>query len=251
MNDPLASGGEILGETTYEAFLEEGDSPKDDKDDKWLWPEDEWDAISLNYTSGTTGNPKGVVYHHRGAALLSYGNLLSWNMTAHPVYLWTLPMFHCNGWCFPWALSVVAGTHICLRNVEPSAIHEAMKTHGVTHLCGAPIVMRMIVEACTVNGRASDSVIEVATAAAPPPAAKHRRDGKRRVSGDAPLRAHRDIRSVRGERVASRMGTRCRSKRGRKRKPGRECDIRCWKISWWRTRKRSSRCPETARPWVK
>ena len=166
IDDPLASGGERIGETTYEAFLEEGNS-----DEKWLWPEDEWDAISLNYTSGTTGNPKGVVYHHRGAALLSYGNLLSWNMTAHPVYLWTLPMFHCNGWCFPWALSVVAGTHICLRKVEPSAIHEAMKTHGVTHLCGAPIVMRMIVEACTANGRASHSVIEVATAAAPPPAA--------------------------------------------------------------------------------
>ncbi len=166
IDDPLASGGDLLGETDYEAFLEEGSSELE-----WLWPEDEWDAISLNYTSGTTGNPKGVVYHHRGATLLALGNLIAWNMPAHPVYLWTLPMFHCNGWCFPWSLAVNAGTHVCLRQVEPRAIHDAIKRHGVTHLCGAPIVMRFIIEAVARHGRPSERVVEVATAAAPPPAA--------------------------------------------------------------------------------
>ena len=166
IDDPLGSGGDLLGEKDYEAFLEEGSSELD-----WLWPEDEWDAISLNYTSGTTGNPKGVLYHHRGAALLALGNLIAWTMPMHPVYLWTLPMFHCNGWCFPWSLAVNAGTHVCLRQVEPSAIHDAIKRHGVTHLCGAPIVMRFIIEAVARHGRPSEQVVEVATAAAPPPAA--------------------------------------------------------------------------------
>ena len=110
IDNPLGSGGDLLGETDYEAFLEEGSSELE-----WLWPEDEWDAISLNYTSGTTGNPKGVLYHHRGAALLALGNLIAWTMPVHPVYLWTLPMFHCNGWCFPWSLAVNAGTHVSLK----------------------------------------------------------------------------------------------------------------------------------------
>jgi len=165
IDDPSAAAGELLGEVDYESFLQEGDP-------EWEWrlPEDEWDAIALNYTSGTTGNPKGVVYHHRGAYLLAAGNLLAWNMPAHPVYLWTLPMFHCNGWCFPWSLSINAGTHVCLRKVSPEAIHEALRHHRVTHLCGAPIVMRMIVDAVAQWGRPSDSIVEVATAAAPPPA---------------------------------------------------------------------------------
>ncbi|HSF15922.1 MAG TPA: acyl-CoA synthetase [Vicinamibacteria bacterium] len=165
IDDPLALEGERLGEVDYEAFLAEGDP-----DFGWTLPEDEWDAISLNYTSGTTGNPKGVVYHHRGAYLLAAGNLLAWHMPAHPVYLWTLPMFHCNGWCFPWSLSLNAGTHVCLRKVTPESIHEAIRRHGVTHLCGAPIVMRMIVDSVTQKGRPSEGTVEVATAAAPPPA---------------------------------------------------------------------------------
>ncbi len=113
----------------------------------WAMPGDEWDAISLNYTSGTTGNPKGVVYHHRGAALMGYSNVLAGNIGRHPVLLWTLPMFHCNGWCFPWTLSVVAGTHVCLRWVRAGAIYQAMAEHGVTHLCGAPIVMSALINA--------------------------------------------------------------------------------------------------------
>ncbi|MGH9390860.1 MAG: AMP-binding protein, partial [Vicinamibacteria bacterium] len=165
IDDPLAVEGELVGEIGYEALLEEGDP-----EHTWKLPEDEWDAISLNYTSGTTGNPKGVVYHHRGAYLLAAGNLLAWNMPAHPVYLWTLPMFHCNGWCFPWSLSINAGTHVCLRKVSPETIHEAIRRHRVTHLCGAPIVMRMIADAVAQKGRASEDIVEVATAAAPPPA---------------------------------------------------------------------------------
>ncbi|HJS73823.1 MAG TPA: AMP-binding protein, partial [Vicinamibacteria bacterium] len=131
IDDPLAASGELLGETDYESFLEEGDPAHE-----WALPEDEWDAISLNYTSGTTGNPKGVVYHHRGAYLLAAGNLLAWHMRAHPVYLWTLPMFHCNGWCFPWSLSINAGTHVCLRKVAPDTIYDAIRRHHVSHLCG-------------------------------------------------------------------------------------------------------------------
>jgi fatty-acyl-CoA synthase len=165
IDDPLASGGEPVGDVEYEALLDEGDPEYAGN-----LPQDEWDAISLNYTSGTTGNPKGVVYHHRGAYLLAMGNLIAWNMPAHPVYLWTLPMFHCNGWCFPWSLSINAGTHVCLRKISPESIHEAIRRHHVTHLCGAPIVMRMIADAVAERGRPSSEVVEVATAAAPPPA---------------------------------------------------------------------------------
>ena len=110
-------------------------------------PADEWDAITLNYTSGTTGDPKGVVYHHRGANLLATSNVVTGGMAKHPVYLWTLPMFHCNGWCFPWSISIVAGTHVCLRQVRAKAMYDAIADHGVTHLCGAPIVMSTLVNA--------------------------------------------------------------------------------------------------------
>ena len=121
-------------------------SPTGDPDFAELTPADEWDAIALNYTSGTTGNPKGVVYHHRGAYLNALGNILSWSMPQHPVYLWTLPMFHCNGWCFPWTVTALAGTHVCLRRVEAGAIYDAIEQSGVTHLCGAPVVMNMLLE---------------------------------------------------------------------------------------------------------
>jgi fatty-acyl-CoA synthase len=132
-------------------------------------PGDEWDAISLNYTSGTTGNPKGVVYHHRGAALMGYSNILAGNMGRHPVLLWTLPMFHCNGWCFPWTLSVNAGTHVCLRWVRPGAIYQAIAEHGVTHLCGAPIVMSTLLDVREDERRAFSQRVTFMVAAAPPP----------------------------------------------------------------------------------
>jgi len=156
--------GEFLGKIEYEAFLAGGDPEY-----SWSYPADEWDAIALNYTSGTTGNPKGVVFHHRGAALMGYGNVISANMPRHPVYLWTLPMFHCNGWCFPWSLSVVAGTHVCLRWVRAKAMYDAIVEQGVTHLCGAPIVMSTLINAGTAEKRAIGRTVEFITAAAPPP----------------------------------------------------------------------------------
>ncbi|MDH3472479.1 MAG: acyl-CoA synthetase [Rhodospirillales bacterium] len=159
-------GGERLGEFTYEELLAEGDPEA-----AWSLPEDEWDAISLNYTSGTTGNPKGVVYHHRGAYLNAVGNIMTWEMPAHPVYLWTLPMFHCNGWCFPWTVTALAGTHVCLRRVEAAGIYRAFAEEGVTHLCGAPIVMQMILDAGEAERRAFPQQVKMMTAAAPPPAA--------------------------------------------------------------------------------
>lgn len=166
IDDALAEGGALIGEKDYEAFLEEG-SPDHD----WPWPADEWNAISLNYTSGTTGNPKGVVYHHRGAYLLAAGNVLAWGMPAHPVYLWTLPMFHCNGWCFTWSVSINAGTHVCLRRAEAAAIYDALSRHGVTHMCGAPIVLNMIANAPEADRKPLNRIIEIATAGAAPPAA--------------------------------------------------------------------------------
>ena len=142
IDDPLYDGGTLLGETDYEALLQDGDP-----DFVWALPDDEWDAIALNYTSGTTGNPKGVVTHHRGAYLNAVSNIVSWGMPAHSVYLWTLPMFHCNGWCFPWTMAINAGTNVCLRRVDAAAIFKAIKDCGVTHMCGAPIVYNMMLNA--------------------------------------------------------------------------------------------------------
>jgi fatty-acyl-CoA synthase len=166
-DDPVYQGpGDALGEIDYEDFVAHGDA-----DYAYAAPSDEWDAISLNYTSGTTGDPKGVVYHHRGAHLLSLGNVLTGDMGRHPVYLWTLPMFHCNGWCFPWALSVVAGTHVCLRQVRAGHMYELMAEHGVTHLCGAPIVMSTLLSASPAEQRPLKAKVRFFTAAAPPPQA--------------------------------------------------------------------------------
>ena len=139
---PEGPGGERLGAIDYEALLAEGDP-----DYAPLYPADEWQAIALNYTSGTTGNPKGVVYHHRGAHLNAVGNVLVWGMPHFPVYLWTLPMFHCNGWCFPWSIVLQAGTQVCLRRVAARPSSRRSPSIGITHLCGAPIVMGMLVNA--------------------------------------------------------------------------------------------------------
>ena len=169
-DDGLATDDELIGELNYEQLLEEGDP-----DYEWSLPKDEWDAISLNYTSGTTGNPKGVVYHHRGAYLGAIGNVVTWHMPQQPVYLWTLPMFHCNGWCFPWAVTALAGTHICLRKVDPEAIFEAIEANGVTHLCGAPIVMNMMAEYAMANDIRLTRAVHMMTAGSAPPSAVLRR----------------------------------------------------------------------------
>ncbi len=156
---------ERLGEKDYEALLKEGDP-----ESEWRLPDDEWQAISLNYTSGTTGAPKGVVYHHRGAYLNAVSNIVGWNMAHHPVYLWTLPMFHCNGWCFPWSIAAVAGTNVCLRRVNAANIFNAIADHRVTHFCGAPTVLNFVVNATDDERRDFGHTVNVMTAAAPPPA---------------------------------------------------------------------------------
>ena len=166
-DDPeFAQDGELLGSLDYEVFLAEGDP-----NFRWEYPTDEWNSISLNYTSGTTGNPKGVVYHHRGAYLLGQSNALTTGMGKHPVYLWTLPMFHCNGWCFPWTVPAVAGVNVCLRSVRQKPIWDAIADHKVSHMCGAPIVMATILNAAEEDKRDFDHECEFFTAAAPPPEA--------------------------------------------------------------------------------
>lgn len=162
--DP-AVAGEAVGSLTYEDFLAEGDPAY-----AGVMPGDEWDAIALNYTSGTTGDPKGVVTHHRGAYLNAIGNVVTWALPHHPVYLWTLPMFHCNGWCFPWTITAMAGTHVCLRRVAARDIYAAIADHGVTHLCGAPIVMGMLLNAPAGERRDFPQPVQMMTAASPPPA---------------------------------------------------------------------------------
>jgi fatty-acyl-CoA synthase len=167
VDDPLvpeAARGETLGGLSYESLLAEGDPGF-----AWPMPRDEWDAITLNYTSGTTGRPKGVVYHHRGTQLLAIGNVLSAGMGQHPVYLWTLPMFHCNGWCFPWTVCALAGTHVCLRAVRGPAMWQLMAEHGVTHMCGAPIVMATLLGTPEAEKRPLARQVKFVVAGAPPP----------------------------------------------------------------------------------
>jgi len=163
--DPYGEAGERLGEVEYEALLAGGDP-----EFAWRMPADEWETISLNYTSGTTGWPKGVLYHHRGAYLNALGNAFAGSIPAHPTYLWTLPMFHCNGWCFPWTIAALAGTNVCLRRVAAGPIFEAIAENGVTHMCGAPIIMQMLLNAQTGERRELPRRVSIMTAAAPPPA---------------------------------------------------------------------------------
>jgi len=166
VDDPLYEGGELIGAMDYEALLAEGDAGF-----AVLHPADEWDAISLNYTSGTTGDPKGVVYHHRGAYLNAANNALTWEMGMHPRYLWTLPMFHCNGWCFPWTLAAVAGLTVCLRHVREDAVFESFRKNEVTHFCGAPVVLNTLINADKALHAGLKTGIKVMTAGAAPPAA--------------------------------------------------------------------------------
>jgi len=165
IDDPFYEGGELIGEKDYEALLSEGDP-----DFAWQMPEGEWEAITLNYTSGTTGDPKGVVYHHRGAYLNAMSNIVSWDMGHHPVYLWTLPMFHCNGWCFPWAIAASAGISVCLRHVRADHIYDAIKREKVNHFCGAPIVLNMLNNAPDEMKAGIQHEVKVMTAGAAPPA---------------------------------------------------------------------------------
>ena len=166
IDDVEAAGGELIGECDFETFLARGE-----EDFEWSFPDDEWDAIALNYTSGTTGNPKGVVYHHRGAYLNAMANSMVFGVSRDAVYLWTLPMFHCNGWTYPWAVTAVGGTHVILRNVVPAVIFERIAAHGVTHLCGAPIVLNMLANAPEEERRSFSHTVEAATGGAAPPSA--------------------------------------------------------------------------------
>ena len=165
VEDALYGEGTKIGSVTYEAFVAQGDAKF-----AWKYPADEWDAIALNYTSGTTGNPKGVVYHHRGAATNAISNILEWDLPKHAVYLWTLPMFHCNGWCFPWTIAARAGVNVCLRRVEAKAIFDAIRHHGVTHYCGAPIVHGLLVNAPDEMKKGVPAGVKCMVAGAAPPA---------------------------------------------------------------------------------
>lgn len=165
IEDSEGPGGERIGTMTYAALLDEGT-----EDFPYALPADEWDALSLNYTSGTTGQPKGVVYSHRGAWTNAVNNVVTWSMPHHPIYLWTLPLFHCNGWCFPWTITLLAGTHVFLRSPTAQGIYEAFSDHGVTHLCGAPIIMSMITSAPSEERKPFEQQVKMMTAAAPPPA---------------------------------------------------------------------------------
>jgi fatty-acyl-CoA synthase len=173
IEDRTLGSADLYGELTYEELLAEGDPGA-----SWSLPEDEWDAIALNYTSGTTGNPKGVVYHHRGAYLNAIGNAMEWALPHHPTYLWTLPLFHCNGWCFPWTIAAVAGTNVCLRGVGAGDILRAIQEEGVTHMCGAPIVLNMVTTEAERRGEKLARTVRLMTAGAAPPAAVLERSGR-------------------------------------------------------------------------
>ena len=166
VEDLTFNSGKLIGEIEYEALIDEGEG-----DFIWSLPDDEWQSITLNYTSGTTGNPKGVVYHHRGAYLNALSNIVTWDMGSHPVYLWTLPMFHCNGWCFPWSVAASVGTNVCLRNMLPKTVFKLIKSEKVNHFCAAPTVLTMLINTPEKHKQGIEHDVKVMTAGAAPPAA--------------------------------------------------------------------------------
>lgn len=165
INDPYAESGELIGDVSYEDFLKRGDA-----DDEEIWLADEFDAITLNYTSGTTGNPKGALYHHRGCYLNTLSQIIHHQLSSDSIYLWTLPMFHVNGWCFSWAMAAIGGTHVCLRRVLPAEIFDSIDRYNVTHMCGAPTVLGMLIEGAAKTGIKLTRPVAVMTAGAAPPA---------------------------------------------------------------------------------
>ncbi len=201
IDDPLGPGGARLGGADYEAFIAGGDP-----DFAWQLPADEWEAISLNYTSGTTGNPKGVVYHHRGAYLNALSNIIDWGMPRHSVYLWTLPMFHCNGWCFPWTMAANAGTNVCLRKVEAKPVFDAIRTHRVTHYCGAPIVHAMLINAPAEWKQGIDAPGQLPGRGGGAAGVRDRGHGAHGLRHHPRLRPDRDLRPGGGVREACRVG---------------------------------------------
>jgi fatty-acyl-CoA synthase len=200
VEDPYFSEGNFVGSMTWEELLAEGDA-----DYQWSLPDDEWDAISLNYTSGTTGDPKGVVYHHRGAYLNAANNALTWNMGMHPRYLWTVPMFHCNGWCFTWTLATMVGTAICLRHVREKAIYDSIKQDKVTHFGGAPVVLNTLINAPDELKQGIDHQVHVLTAGR-----GHSRHGEPRIRGNPGVWVDGDLRAYGDFRLASEVGRRFR-----------------------------------------
>ncbi len=221
IDDPLGPGGKRLGERDYEAFIAGGDPGFE-----WALPADEWNAISLNYTSGTTGNPKGVVYHHRGAYLNALSNIIDWGMPRHAVYLWTLPMFHCNGWCFPWTVAANAGVNVCLRRVDARLIFDAIRAHKVTHYCGAPIVHLTLINAPAEQRAGIDHVVHCLVAGAAPPGGGDRGHGADGLRHHPRVRADRDLRSRPPCARSTRNGTRSTSARAPSATAGRACATR-------------------------
>src|SRR4051812_15786396 len=187
IENPGLPDAPAIGDLTYETLLAGGDP-----DFAWREPDDEWQSICLLYTSGTTGDPKGAVYSHRGAYLQALGNALMFGLSFDSVYLWTLPMFHCSGWSYPWAVVAVGGTQVCLRKVDPAMIFQLIARHGVTHLCGAPIVLNMLAQAPASQRVAFTHTVNCATGGAAPPSSVLRARGDR-LSRDPPVRRHRDL----------------------------------------------------------
>ncbi len=242
----MTGPGERLGSIDYEDFL------------PWATPiitgrrrRDEWDAISLNYTSGTTGDPKGVVYHHRGAYLTALGNVLTGDMGRHPVYLWTLPMFHCNGWCFPWSISVNAGTHVCLRQVRAGQIYELMAEHGVTHLCGAPIVMSTLAQRERIGKEAAEASRALLYRRRAAAAGGARRHEGRRIRSHASLWTDRNLWPRRRQRMAGRLGFARRRRAGADEGASRRALSRPRKSRRDRPRHHAAACRATARRWAR